>query len=83
MRVFFRLGEAQLAQPGCGHDLAQQLCHGLGREGDRQIRGQTVAVPRKAESGGEPDGLRPAKPGKGGIQQRAQQFADTVGAEVE
>ena len=80
MRVFFRLGNAQLLQPQAGNIFTKTIVDGSGRVCGRQMEIFTVAAERnKARQLGETLAPETVERGFG---QRAGQLACTVGAEI-
>ena len=83
MGVFLGLGDAQLGQPGAREHFAETVLQifaaGTGRQQERVRSAEYSVMPRAAENRGR----RPrSKPLKSGIEERGQNFAHPVGAEI-
>ncbi len=82
MRVLLGLGDAQLLEARFRHDLAERLVGPLRREHGREQRIELLRILRHAERRGEPHHLAALEVRKFRIEQRRQDLADAVGAEI-
>ncbi len=84
VRIFLGLGHAQLRAAGVGDDLAEDVRPGSAAGRSSACSASScVAVLRHADGGGEADDARAREAGERRIEQRAEDLAHAVGAEVE
>ena len=83
VRVFFRLGHAQLGAAGVGDHFAEDAVHGHRREQRAHAAGEIVAVLGHADSAGGQHETRAGEAVKTFVEEGGEEFADAIGAEVE
>ena len=82
MRVFFRLGDAQLREAEAGQVFAERVLHRLRRIGDGRIGDQVLFVFGERDERGQLERTRPREAGEVAIDEGVSQLARAVGAEI-